>query len=107
LIAYLLLLGAIGVEVVGTSTLKSTEGFTRLWPTVITLVAYAASFALMSQVVRHIPVYVAYAVWSALGTAAIVAIGVTFLGESINAVQIAGIVLVIGGVVAINLGGAH
>jgi small multidrug resistance pump len=58
-------------------------------------------------VVRDLPVGVAYAVWSGLGTAAIVAVGVLFLHESVTATKVAGVLLVIGGVVTLNLGGAH
>ena len=104
--AYVLLCVAIASEVLGTSLLKATEGFTRLWPTAVTLIAYACSFALMAQVVKHLPVYIAYAVWSAVGTLAIVAVGAAFLGESVSAVQIIGILLIISGVIAVNLGGA-
>ena len=103
---YVFLLLAIAFEVVATSLLKTTEGFTRLWPTVGCLAGYAAAFAMLALVVRHIPVGVAYAMWAGLGTAAIVAIGVVFLHESISPAKIVGVLLVIGGVVTLNLGGA-
>jgi small multidrug resistance pump len=57
--------------------------------------------------VRQVPVGVAYAMWSGIGTAAIVAIGVVFLGESLSVGKVAGVALVIGGVVLLNVGGAH
>jgi small multidrug resistance pump len=106
-VAYLFLLAAIASEVLGTSLLKSTDGFSRLWPTIVCLTAYAASFALLSQAVKHVSIGYAYALWSAVGTAAIVAIGVVFLNESINAVKVIGVALIIVGVVVLNLGGAH
>jgi small multidrug resistance pump len=105
-VAYVFLVLAIGLEVVATSLLKATEGFTRLWPTVGCLTGYAAAFAMLALVVREIPVGVAYAMWAGLGTAAIVAIGVVFLHESISPTKIIGVLLVIGGVVTLNLGGA-
>lgn len=105
--AYLFLLGAIACEVVATSLLKSTQGFTRLWPTVGCLTGYAVAFALLSQAVKQVPVGVAYAMWSGLGTAAIVAIGVIFLGESMSATKLLGVALIIAGVVLLNLRGAH
>lgn len=105
--AYVYLLVAIAVEVVATSLLKATDGFTRLWPTVGCLAGYAAAFALLALVVRQVPVGVAYAMWSGLGTAAIVAIGVVFLNESVSLTKIVGVLLVIGGVVTLNLGGVH
>ena len=105
--AYVYLLFAIGSEVVATSLLKSTNGFTRLWPTVACLAGYAISFVALSQTVKHIPVGIAYAMWSALGTAAIVAISVTFLGETLTVTKVIGLVMVVGGVVLLNLSGAH
>lgn len=105
--AYLFLLAAISAEVIGTSLLKATDGFTRLWPTVGLVVAYLSAFGLLALVVRDIPVGVAYAVWSGLGTAAIVAIGAAFLGEPLSVTKVIGAGLVIAGVVVLNLGGAH
>jgi small multidrug resistance pump len=97
---------AIGVEVFATAMLKVTDGFTRLWPTVACLTAYAVSFVALSQAVKVVPVGVAYAIWSGLGTAAIVAIGATFLGEQITPVKLIGVGLIIAGVVTLNVGGA-
>jgi small multidrug resistance pump len=105
--AYVFLLGAIAAEVVATSLLKATDGFTRLWPTIACLSGYAISFVALSQAVKGVPVGVAYAMWSALGTAAIVAIGAIFLGEPITLVKVIGVSLIIAGVVILNLGGAH
>ena len=107
LTAYLFLATAITAEVLGTSLLKSTEGFTRLWPTVGTLTAYAVAFACLAKTVEHLPVGLAYAVWAGLGTTAIVLVGVVFLGEPITAVKVLGIALVVAGVVVLNTGGAH
>jgi len=107
-VTYLVLLCAIFAEVAATSLLKSTEGFTRLWPTVICLVGYAVSFALLAaSISRGMQTEVAYALWSAIGTATIVLIAVLFLGSSISVTKIAGIGLIIAGVVTLNLSGAH
>lgn len=100
----LLLAVAIAVEVLATSMLKTTAGFTRLVPTALCLSGYAVSFALVAQVVQRMPVGVVYAIWSGVGTAAVAAIGVTFLGESMSPVMTAGLVLVIAGVLMLNLG---
>ncbi|WP_420118032.1 DMT family transporter [Micromonospora sp.] len=105
--AYLFLLIAIGAEVGGTSLLKATQGFTRLWPTVGLAVAYLLAFGMLALAVRDIPVGVAYAMWSGLGTAAIVAVGAVFLGEPLSLTKVVGVGLIIGGVVVLNLGGAH
>lgn len=104
---YVFLLLAIAFEVVATSLLKLSDGFSRLWPTVGCLTGYVAAFALLAVVVRHVPVGVAYAMWAGLGTAAIAAVGVVFLHESITVAKVAGVLLVIGGVITLNLGGAH
>ncbi|HEV7871771.1 MAG TPA: multidrug efflux SMR transporter [Modestobacter sp.] len=104
--AYLLLACAIACEVVATSLLPRTAGFTVLWPSLVVLVGYAASFVLLSRVVATLPVAVTYAIWSAAGTAAVAAIGAVFLGQSLSAWQIAGLALVIGGVVLLQLGGS-
>ena len=105
--AYVFLLIAISAEVAGTSLLKATEGFTRLWPTVGLAVAYLLAFGMLALAVRDIPVGVAYAMWSGLGTAAIVAIGAAFLGEPLSVSKVVGVGLIIGGVVVLNLGGAR
>jgi small multidrug resistance pump len=65
------------------------------------------SFVFLSQAVKSIPVGVAYAMWSGLGTAAIVAIGIVFLGEGMSVTKFAGVALVIAGVVLLNLGNTH
>jgi small multidrug resistance pump len=107
-LTYLLLLCAIFAEVAATSLLKSTEGFTRLWPTVICLVGYAASFALLAVAIsRGMQTDVAYALWSAIGTAAIVLIAVLFLGSPLSVAKVVGIGLIIAGVVTLNLSHAH
>ena len=106
--SYIFLFSAIFAEVIATSLLKSTEGFTRLWPTVVCLVGYAVSFALLAlSISRGMQTDVAYALWSAIGTALIVLIAVLFLGSPISATKIAGVALIIAGVVTLNLTGAH
>jgi small multidrug resistance pump len=105
--AYLLLALAIAFEIAGTIALKFTAGFTRLWPSLAVAVGYTASFALLSQVLKTVPVSVAYAIWSGAGTAVVAAIGFTFLGEPVSWLKITGIALVVAGVVALNAGGAH
>jgi small multidrug resistance pump len=104
-VAYVLLACAIAAEVLATSLLGRTAGFTQLWPTVVVLSGYAVSFVLLAQVVKTVPVGIAYAIWSGVGTLTVVAIGATFLGQSITLWQTLGVALVIAGVVLINLGG--
>jgi small multidrug resistance pump len=105
--AWVLLLGAIGVEVASTAALPRTHGFREpLW-TALVLGGYAASIWLLALVIRHIPVSITYAVWSGLGTAGIALVGVLLLGERMDLVKAAALMLIIGGVLVLNLHGAH
>ncbi|MCB5179934.1 DMT family transporter [Streptomyces antimicrobicus] len=103
---WVLLAAAIAAEVAGTTAMKYSDGFTKLWPSVGTFVGYAVAFTLLAQTLKSMSVSTAYAVWSGVGTAAIAAIGMCFLGETASAARIAGIALVIAGVVVLNMGGA-
>lgn len=105
--AYLLLMAAIVAEVVGTSLIRATDGFTRLVPTVGFVAAYTTSFWLLSQIVKELPVGVVYAIWAGLGTVAIVAVAAVFLDEPITVTKGIGIALVVAGVVVLNLSGAQ
>ncbi|MBE9374711.1 multidrug efflux SMR transporter [Saccharopolyspora sp. HNM0983] len=106
--AYLLLAGAILAEVLGTISLKLSEGFSRPLPSVLVVVGYLAAFTALASVLKQgMPVGVAYAIWAGAGVALVALIGAAFLGESITAVQIGGVALIIGGVLALELGGAH
>ncbi|MGW1022650.1 DMT family transporter [Streptomyces sp. NPDC002577] len=104
---YALLAGAILAEVAGTTAMKYSEGFSRLWPSLGTAAGYLVAFALLAQTLKTVEVGTAYAIWAGIGTAVIAAIGMVFLGETMTAVKVAGIALVIAGVVLLNLGGAH
>lgn len=106
--AYLFLLVAIICEVIATSLLKLSEGFTRLWPTIACLAGYAVAFALLAQSIsRGMHVDIAYALWSALGTTLIVVIAVVFLGSPVSVAKVVGVGLVVVGVVTLNLAGAQ
>jgi small multidrug resistance pump len=107
-VAYVFLLLAIASELVGTSLLKATEGFSRLWPTLWSLTGYALSFLALSLAIqRGLNVSIGYAIWSGLGTTLIVVIGALFLHQTVTVAQVVGLILVIAGVVVLNLGGAH
>jgi small multidrug resistance pump len=105
-VAYLLLACAIASEVAATSLLPRTAGFTVLVPSLTVLACYALSFVMLAQVVKTMPVGVAYAIWAAAGTAAVAAIGAVFLGQSLSGWQIGGLALVVVGVVLLQLGGS-
>ncbi|MFE7815130.1 DMT family transporter [Streptomyces sp. NPDC057433] len=104
---YLLLAGAIAAEVGATTAMKYSEGFSRLWPSLLTLLGYVVSFTLLAQTLRTLSIGTAYAIWAGVGTAAVAAIGVLFMGEGLTVVKATGIALIIVGVVVLNLGGAH
>ncbi|MER8069501.1 multidrug efflux SMR transporter [Streptomyces sp. NPDC094034] len=104
---YGLLAAAIAAEVAATSAMKYSEGFTRLWPSLATALGYVIAFALLAQTLKTISIGTAYAIWAGVGTAAIAAIGMVFMNESMTPTKLLGIALVIAGVVVLNLGGAH
>lgn len=107
LLAWTLLLAAIAVEVAATASLPKSQGFRDPGWTAAVLVGYALSIWLLTLVVRHIPVSVAYAVWSGLGTAGIAVIGLLFLDEPLNLLKAGALTLIIAGVVLLNLQPAH
>jgi small multidrug resistance pump len=105
---WLFLAGAILSEVVATTFLKLSEGFSKLVPSIIVVVGYVAAFAMLSQALtRGMAIGVAYGVWAAVGVALVAIVGAAFLGESMTWVQVGGIALVIAGVLALELGAAH
>ena len=100
---YMLLGIAIVGEVIATSALKSAEGFTRLWPSLVVVIGYAIAFYCLSLVLEKIPVGIAYAIWSAAGIV-LVAIASWFLyGQKLDLPALIGIILIISGVLIINL----
>ncbi|MFF7233494.1 small multidrug resistance pump [Streptomyces sp. 2333.5] len=105
--AYLLLAGAILSEVLATTAMKYSDGFSRLWPSVGTAAGYVVAFVLLAQTLKSMSVGTAYAIWAGVGTALIAAIGMVFLGESASGLKVLGVVLVIAGVVVLNMDGAH
>ena len=94
---------AIISEVIGTSFLKSSDGFTRLVPSLIVVVAYVASFYFLSLALRTLPLGIAYAVWAGTGVALITLAGYAFFGQGLDAAAIIGILLIVSGVLVINL----
>lgn len=82
--------------------LKYTEGFSRLWPSALTIAAMIASFALLAQALKTIPIGTGYAVWTGIGAAGTAIIGMVFLGESREVLRIVCIVLIVAGVVGLK-----
>ncbi len=94
---------AIVTEVIATSALKATEGFTRPWPSALTLVGYAISIYLLALTVRTMPVGIVYAVWSGSGIVLIAAIAWLYYRQTIDLPGLIGIVLILIGVLVVNL----
>lgn len=105
--AWILLILAIVSEVIGSTGLKASRGFTVFIPSALVVLGYGGAFYLLSLVLKSMSLNTAYAVWSGLGTALIAVVGWLFLSEPMSLVKAGGIVLVIAGVVVINLSGAH
>ena len=101
--AYLLLLGAIICEVIATSSLKLSNGFTNLVFSIITIIGYSASFYILSLALKTIPVGIAYAIWSGIGIIIISLIAWIFLKQSLDLAALIGMGFIIFGVVIINL----
>ena len=99
----LVLFLAILSEVVGTVALKASEGFARLGPNLLVVVGYGLSFYLLAQALKQIPLGVAYAIWSGLGTAGAVVAGIVLWRESLNLAGVVGILLIIIGVILLNV----
>lgn len=94
---------AILSEVVGTSALKASDGFSKPLPSIVVVVGYGVSFLLLSLALRSIPVAVAYAIWSGVGQALIALVAWFAFRQTLNAGEIAGMGLIIGGVVLLSL----
>ncbi|MCP4352125.1 MAG: multidrug efflux SMR transporter [Desulfobacterales bacterium] len=102
---WLLLAGAIALELAGTTSMKLSEGFTKFVPSVLLFVFYAASFVALTLALKKIELSVAYAVWSGAGTALIAAIGILYFREAATALKLISILLIIAGVIGLNLSG--
>jgi small multidrug resistance pump len=100
---YGLLFAAIVLEVIGTTALQLSQQFTRIGPTVLVVACYAAAFYCLSLTLKSIPVGIAYAIWSALGIVLISSVGLVFFKQRLDLPAIAGLGLIITGVVVVNL----
>jgi len=101
--AFVYLALAIVAEVIATSALKATEGFTRLWPSLIVVAGYALAFYMLSLVLRTIPVGIAYAIWAGLGIVLVALVGMVIYGQRPDLPALIGIGLIVSGVVTIQL----
>jgi quaternary ammonium compound-resistance protein SugE len=101
--AWLLLVGAGLLEIVWAIALKRSDGFTRLWPSVIGIVAAAISFAMLTVALRSLAVGTAYAVWVGIGAVGVALAGILTLGESVSALRLGFLALIVIGVAGLRV----
>jgi len=101
--SWTILMAAIAFEVIGTTCMKLSDGFTRYVPATLMLLFYLASLVGLSLTLKKIEVGIAYAVWSGVGTALIAVIGIAFFQEELTPMKVGGMLLVITGAVMLNL----
>ncbi|HEX5473954.1 MAG TPA: multidrug efflux SMR transporter [Vicinamibacterales bacterium] len=104
--AWMILLAAGLLEIVWSFTLKLSQGFTRGWPTLVTVLAMLASFGLLSISMKTLPLGTAYAVWTGIGAAGAFVVGVMVLGEPLTVGRVVGAALIIAGLSVLKLSGA-
>ncbi|SER53914.1 DMT family transporter [Natrinema salaciae] len=100
---YVLLGGAILSELLGTTALKLSDGFSRPLPSLGVVVGYGAAFYLLSLTLEELPVGVVYATWAALGIVGVASIGVVAFGERLDGAAVAGVGLILAGVYCLNI----
>jgi small multidrug resistance pump len=103
----LVLAAAILAEVCGTMALRASDGWTRVGPTILATASYLVSFYALSLSLRSLDVGVVYAIWAAVGTALIAALGIAFLDEPLTVVKVACLSLIVVGVVGLSLQERH
>jgi quaternary ammonium compound-resistance protein SugE len=90
-------------EVVWASAMKQSHGFTRLWPSVITITGMLISFALLAWAMRVLPLGTAYTIWTGIGAVGAFVVGITIFGEAVTAVRIIAAVMIVSGLVLMKL----
>ena len=103
---WIYLLGAIVFEVAGTTAMKFSEGFTRVWPSVVMMVFYLLSLGALTLALKRFDMSMAYAIWSGVGTALITVVGFYLFKEPVSLLKIGSIALIIVGVVGLHLSSA-
>ncbi|EKS23200.1 quaternary ammonium compound efflux SMR transporter QacG [Staphylococcus epidermidis] len=102
---YLYLFISIATEIIGTSFLKTSEGFTKLWPSLGTLLSFGICFYFLSLTIKFLPLNITYATWAGLGLVLTTIISVIVFKENVNLISIISIGLIVIGVVLINVFG--
>lgn len=101
--SWLFLLAAGALEIVWAYALKQSSGFTRLIPSVVTLIAMIGSLGLLALAMRTLPLGTAYTIWTGIGAVGAFLVGIAFLGEAMNATRILAAVLIVSGLVLMKL----
>lgn len=101
--AYILLAFAIFWETVGTTALKASDGFTKLGPSVVVVLAYGVSFYLLAQALKTIPIGIAYAIWSGLGIVCIATIGWLVFKQTLDIAAVIGMTMIVGGIIVMQV----
>jgi len=99
---WLFLAIAIIAEVIATSALKASEGFTKLWPSLTVVIGYGLAFFLLSLTLRSLPVGITYAIWSGAGIVLVTVIAWLYFGQRPDAAAVIGMSLIIAGVIVLN-----
>jgi small multidrug resistance pump len=100
---YIILFFAVAAETIGTTAMQASQQFTRVWPSVICVISYAAAFYLLSLALKVMPVGILYAIWSGLGIVLIAAIGYTVFGQKLDLPAVLGIIMILSGILVIHL----
>ena len=101
--AWIMLIAAGLLEVVWAFSMKQSEGFTRLWPSVVTLVTMVLSFVLLAASMRSLPLGTAYTIWTDIGAVGAFIVGIVVLGETLNAARLIAAVLIVSGLVLMKV----
>jgi quaternary ammonium compound-resistance protein SugE len=102
-VAWIMLIAAGLLEVVWAFSMKQSEGFTRLWPSVVTLVTMVLSFVLLAASMRSLPLGTAYTIWTGIGAVGAFIVGIMVLGETLNAARLVAALLIVSGLVLMKV----
>ncbi|MEP4248787.1 DMT family transporter [Tateyamaria sp.] len=100
---YIYLVIAVIAETIGTTALQASDQFTRVWPSVLVVIAYGFAFYFLGIALKYIPVGIAYALWSGLGIVLIALIGFAVFGQVLDIAALVGLSMIIGGIVVIQM----
>jgi quaternary ammonium compound-resistance protein SugE len=102
-VAWIMLIAAGLLEIVWAFSMKQSEGFTRLWPSVVTVVTMVLSFVLLAASMRSLPLGTAYTIWTGIGAVGAFIVGIVVLGETLNAARLIAAVLIVSGLVLMKV----